>query len=291
MNFKHVEYFLTMAEVLNFTEAARRHNVAQPTLTKAIRKLEDSVSGALFLRDGKHTRLTKLGRTLHEEFAKIAKNYGRLKETASQTLNTDSATLNIGINSTISVNAFDQFFAAFTKQHPNIMLIFHTITDQAVSDLLLTDTIDCSFCVGQDSPNQKILSTGLFTEKFVAAFADVHAFHKLNTVPLELFVKETYIDRLHCEFRAQIVNEIKQHDENFMPHILSDREDFAQTLIKSNCGVSIMPERAVFMEGISTRPVQGLSLSRTVKLFTIYGGGVAEAIRDMRDFANHYDWE
>ena len=71
MDLNQVRYFLNLAESLNFTEAARVSGISQPSLTKAIQRLEDELGGPLLYRDGKDTRLTALGRDLIVEFMRI----------------------------------------------------------------------------------------------------------------------------------------------------------------------------------------------------------------------------
>ncbi|EOI8044300.1 TPA: LysR family transcriptional regulator, partial [Citrobacter freundii] len=61
MELNQVSYFINLAETLNFTAAARLSGVSQPSLTRAIRRLEDELGGPLIYRDGKNSRLTGLG--------------------------------------------------------------------------------------------------------------------------------------------------------------------------------------------------------------------------------------
>jgi DNA-binding transcriptional LysR family regulator len=58
MELNQVSYFINLAETLNFTAAARLSGVSQPSLTRAIRRLEDELGGPLIYRDGKNSRLT-----------------------------------------------------------------------------------------------------------------------------------------------------------------------------------------------------------------------------------------
>jgi len=64
MEMHQVRYFLAMARLLNFTRAADECNVTQPSLTRAIQKLEDELGGALFRRERSRTHLTDLGRLM-----------------------------------------------------------------------------------------------------------------------------------------------------------------------------------------------------------------------------------
>ena len=62
MEMHQVRYFLAVAEELNFTRAAERCNVAQPSLTRAIKLLEGELGGPLFNRERANTHLSELGR-------------------------------------------------------------------------------------------------------------------------------------------------------------------------------------------------------------------------------------
>ena len=50
MELQHVRYFLALCEEHNFGKAAKKCGVAQPSLTNAIKRLEESVGGLLFVR-------------------------------------------------------------------------------------------------------------------------------------------------------------------------------------------------------------------------------------------------
>jgi LysR family hydrogen peroxide-inducible transcriptional activator len=62
MEMHQVRYFLAVARRLNFTRAAEELRVAQPSLTRAIQKLETELGGLLFRRERSNTHLTELGR-------------------------------------------------------------------------------------------------------------------------------------------------------------------------------------------------------------------------------------
>ncbi|MFP8316233.1 LysR family transcriptional regulator [Pseudomonas aeruginosa] len=71
MELNQVSYFINLAETLNFTAAARLSGVSQPSLTRAIRRLEDELGGPLIYRDGKNSRLTGLGHDVEAEFRRM----------------------------------------------------------------------------------------------------------------------------------------------------------------------------------------------------------------------------
>ena len=71
MEMHQVRYFLAICKELNFTRAAKRCGVAQPSLTRAIKRLEEELGGPLFHRGQKNTRLSTLGKIVQPQFAQI----------------------------------------------------------------------------------------------------------------------------------------------------------------------------------------------------------------------------
>ncbi len=68
MEMHQIRYFLALCQELNFTRAARRCAVAQPSLTNAVKRLERELGAALFERGPNGTRLTALGQLLRPHF-------------------------------------------------------------------------------------------------------------------------------------------------------------------------------------------------------------------------------
>lgn len=86
MEMHQIRYFLALCEELNFTRAAKRCGVAQPSLTNAIKRLEFQLGGALFHRDHVNTRLTDLGIFVRPELARIDRSAAEAKRKAGKFL-------------------------------------------------------------------------------------------------------------------------------------------------------------------------------------------------------------
>jgi hypothetical protein len=71
MQMSQVHYFLALCEERNFTRAAKRCGVSQPSLTNAIKRLERKLGGSLFHRDRRNTQLTELGRVVKPYFKQL----------------------------------------------------------------------------------------------------------------------------------------------------------------------------------------------------------------------------
>src|SRR5512144_2724553 len=92
MQMHQVHYFIALSEERNFTRAARRCHVAQPSLTRAIKLLEEELGGVLFDRHREGVRLTDLGLLVRSDLAQIEHSAALVKHKAAQFLTTRSST-------------------------------------------------------------------------------------------------------------------------------------------------------------------------------------------------------
>jgi LysR family hydrogen peroxide-inducible transcriptional activator len=71
MELQQIRYFLAICEELNFTRAAKRYGVKQPSISIAIKRLERTLDGPLFIRENQGVRLTKRGQAMRPYLKKI----------------------------------------------------------------------------------------------------------------------------------------------------------------------------------------------------------------------------
>ena len=100
MELSQIRYFLAVAETLNFTSAANACAVSQPALSKAIRKLEDTLGAELFDRSGHQVNLTEFGHTMRVHFELIEENRRKALEAARATATSKSSQLNVPTGTT-----------------------------------------------------------------------------------------------------------------------------------------------------------------------------------------------
>ena len=105
MEMNQVRYFLAVAEALNFTRAAERCNVAQPSLTRAIKLLEYEFGGDLFYRERANTRLTELGRMVRPHLAETYERSQLAKREAANFGKQKRIKLSLGVMCTIAPSA------------------------------------------------------------------------------------------------------------------------------------------------------------------------------------------
>lgn len=102
MNLNHLLYFRILAQTENYTEAAKRLLISQPSLTYAMKKLEGDIGVPLFEKTGRNVQLTEYGRelqkTTEEAYRQLTQTTNQMRMRCQQEL----TTLKIGIIPTLA---------------------------------------------------------------------------------------------------------------------------------------------------------------------------------------------
>ena len=290
MEFQQVRYFLNLADTLNFTEAAMRSGVSQPTLTRAIQRLEQELGGTLVYRDGKDTRLTALGRDIQAEFAAIDESERRVLALSQNRVRGRRETVTVGVSHTVAPALITGFIAHALRQLPALELILRPIVRDQVSEMLLAGEIDGCFTSDAITGNAKLATVVMFNERLLLAMAESHPLAESAEVSLEALAEQSYLDRLHCEFRARVNAALRDRAIVMMPRLRSEREDLIQQAVASGIGVCMLPEFSAIVGGLALRPVRGIDLARDVSFQSISGSATAMALRQLRLLVERYQW-
>jgi LysR family hydrogen peroxide-inducible transcriptional activator len=290
MDLNQINYFLHLADCLNFTEAARKSGVSQPSLTKAIRKLEDELGGPLLYRDGKDTRLTALGREVQVEFMRLEKGVRNVRELAENSVKGRRRVLNLGVASTIAPNAISGFLTHALKELPTIEINAHALQPGEGADEVLAGKYDGCFLPQAPKQHFKLTVQSLYSERLMLACAKTHPLASQNVVTPQQMAEQPYMDRLNCEFHSQIVSYFMDREILMRPRFSSEREDWVQQMVQSGDAVCIMPERSAYFPGIVTRPVDQLDLVREIVFVVVSGSGNPMELRQLLAMSSKYDW-
>lgn len=290
MELKQIRYFLNLADTLNFTRAAELSDVSQPALTKAIQRLEEELGGQLIFRDGKDTRLTELGRTIRGDFETIVKSEMKARELADLVVGERRTIVSIGVTDTMGPSPIWPFLEAFLAEETGTEMIITSIHSGMARELVLSGALDACFCSDVALDNPKLQGLPLYRERLLLATARGHRFADLDIVPMMALREEKYIDRVKCEFRSRAIDHFMDQDVLVRPQVQSDREDWVQSAIARDFGVSLVPEHARVSDEVVFVPVSGLNLSREISLISVFGSATSPAIRRLRDAAKTYDW-
>jgi DNA-binding transcriptional LysR family regulator len=290
MEFQQVRYFLNLVDTLNFTEAAMRSGVSQPTLTRAIQRLEQELGGTLVYRDGKDTRLTALGRDIRAEFAAIDESERRVMALSQNRIRGRRETVTVGVSHTVAPALITGFIAHALRQLPALELIVRPIIRDQASEMLLAGQIDGCFTSDAATGSAKLATVEMCNERLLLAMAEGHPLAASTEVSLEDLAGQSYLDRLHCEFRARVNGALRDRAIVMMPRLRSEREDLIQQAVASGIGVCMLPEFSVIVGGLALRPVRGIDLARTVSFQSISGSATAMALRQLRLLVERYQW-
>src|SRR3954469_23418736 len=102
MEMSQIRYFRALCEELNFTRAAEKCNVSQPSLTRAIRLLEEEFGGPLFHRERTNTHLSELGRLVKPHLDQIFEQTQLAARHARELANLHRIKLTVGVMCTIA---------------------------------------------------------------------------------------------------------------------------------------------------------------------------------------------
>lgn len=290
MDFNQIRYFLNLADTLNFTEAAMRSGVSQPTLTRAIQRLEQELGGALVYRDGKDSRLTALGRDVRSEFSAIADREQRVRAISLNRVRGRRETLTLGIVNTIAPALITGFITHALRQMPMLEMVLQPITHNEGIERLLSGQMDGCFCSDPISGNTKVATVEIFRERLLLAMAQGHTLANHASVSLSDLSEQPYLDRVQCEFRSRVNSHLRERAIIMMPRLRSEREDLIQQAVAEGAGVCMLPERSAIVTGLTLRPVETLNLSRTIAFQSISGSGTAVALRQLRVLIERYAW-
>src|SRR5271169_4596752 len=103
MEMQQVRYFLAVTRTLNFTRAAKECNVSQPSLTHAVRLLEEELGGDLFRRERPHVQLTELGQRMLPLLQQCYDSALSARSLASLIKSGDTGSLRIALSQTIDL--------------------------------------------------------------------------------------------------------------------------------------------------------------------------------------------
>lgn len=290
MELNQIKYFLNLADTLNFTEAAMRSGVSQPTLSRAIQRLEQELGGPLVYRDGKDSRLTALGRDIRAEFAAIVDSEQRVRAISLNRVRGRRESLTLGIVNTIAPALITGFVSHALQQMPILELVLRPIARDEGTERLLDGQIDGCFCTDPVAGNTKIAIVEMFSERLLLAMAQRHTLAERASVSLTDLSEQPYLDRLQCEFRSRVQNHLNERDIIMIPRLRSEREDLIQQAVAEGAGVCMLPERSAIVDGLTLRPVETLDLTRTVAFQSISGSGTASALRQLRALIERYRW-
>jgi len=206
MTLVQLEYVLAVAEHKNFTLAADKSFVTQPTLSMQIQKLEKELGIEIFDRSAQPIKLTSIGEKVVEQAKIILREAYKMNQLVQEEKGLVEGDFKIGVIPTILPTLVPMFYKTFQKAHPKSNLIIREMqTDEIISNLR-EGTLDFGIVV-TPLHEEQIIEKVLYYEPLVAYVPNSHVYHSkkfIQTADLDiddlLLLKEG-----HC-FRNNVLN-------------------------------------------------------------------------------------
>lgn len=152
MELRHLRYFITVAEEENVTRAAARLHVAQPSLSRQIRDLEEELGVALFERTAKALRLTDAGRHFLEKAASIIDEVDEAVRSVREYAGVNRGDIHVGYAPSLATRALPAALASYQQRYPEMNVHLHDLSTEE----MLTGIRDCTLgaaLMARPSPN------------------------------------------------------------------------------------------------------------------------------------------
>ena len=192
MEFRHLRYFLAVAEELHFGRAARRLSISQPPLSLNIRQLEESVGARLFHRNSKEVRLTAAGRAFVPAARALLEQAAEAARHAREVDLGFEGRIRLGLVSSMIYRGLPRLLRDFQARHPRMQVVLREMNshDQVVE--LAHGQLDAGFVHTQRVPQE--LSRMLFaSEPFLCCLPQGHALAKSRRIDLARLQGEAFV--------------------------------------------------------------------------------------------------
>ena len=266
-----IRYFLAVCESLNFTRAAENCNVSQPSLTRAVKGLEDELGGPLLRRERNNTHLTGLGEMMRPHLAQVLIETDAAKERAKSFARLEDVELKLGMMCTIGPRRFVPFLKAFRERHPSVKLMVQDGSNEQLQERLVQGQLDIAVYGQPEEIDERFHARRLYDERFVIGVAPGHEFERQNAVRARDLDGKAYVNRAQCEFFGHARKIFRANDAKLDMVFRSDRDDWVQSMVLAGLGFTFIAEYAVTAPGLCVRPLVDPEISRTIQVVTVRG--------------------
>ena len=205
MTLTELKYIVAVARAKHFGHAAEACYVAQPTLSVAIKKLEDELGVVLFERGGAEISVTPLGAQIIAQAERVLEQTAAIKELAKQNKDPLAGPLRLGVIYTIGPYLLPPLVKNIIERVPQMPLILQENFTVRLIELLRQGELDAAI-MALPLPEHGMSMQTLYDEPFVVATPKNHPWAKRKSVPAEDLKSETMLllGNGHC-FRDQVL--------------------------------------------------------------------------------------
>ena len=260
MEFRHLRYFVAIAEALSFIKAAQKLRLAQPSLTRQVRNLEDEIGVRLLDRSNNRVELTEEGRRFLFDAKKLLSMSDEMVAAVQRMHRGESSHLNIGYIANIHYGLLPATLGAFRKLCPRVALNLFDMTSAEQFQALDARKIDLGFVGLRPAlARHDLLSECVSSDTILVALPVNHPLAKKTNVKLADLGSEFFVGmsaETHPGAREWLLETFG--NAGFSAKILqeADAEPTAITFVADGLGVALLPEQITGLPhgGVVFRP-------------------------------------
>jgi len=261
MELRHLRYFLSAGEHLQFGRAARALGVRQPTISRQVRALEDQLGVSLFDRHPRGIRLTYAGRALFTDAQRIITDLDRAEQRALRAGRAEIGTLRIAFYSSLVGGNLTGLLREHRSRWPEVDLVLVEADPVHQLSLLAERRIDLAVLAAEDAHRHPDLeSAAWWTERVFVALPEGHALTGRSSVSWVDLRDETFVVRAY-ETGPVIYNWLARRvaPNRLLPKI--QQQDISREgllgLVEAGFGLTIVSEPATLLgvPGVIYRPI------------------------------------
>lgn len=244
MEMHQLRYMVALARTGNFSRAAEQCNVAQPSLSQQIQKLEDELGERLFDRMKRQVRLTPHGTAFLRRAVRILEEVDAARREAADALDLKHGSVAIGVLPTIAPYLLPGIMARFSAQYTGVDLTVHEDTTAQLLKLVHAYEIDFAV-VAEPIADDRLTITELFTEELLLALPSKHPLAKKRTLTTADLSDEKLIVMKagHC-LGDQVLGFCERQEVKPRISFRSAQLETVQELVCAGLGLSLVPTMA-----------------------------------------------
>jgi LysR family hydrogen peroxide-inducible transcriptional activator len=247
MTLTELRYIVAVAREKHFGRAAEACFVSQPTLSVAIKKLEEELDVKLFERGANEVSVTPLGDAIVRQAQSVIEQAAGIKEIAKRGKDPLNGALKLGIIYTIGPYLLPDLVRHAIEMTPQMPLMLQENFTVKLLEMLRTGELDCAI-MAEPFPDTGLAVAPLYDEPFVVAMPRSHALAKRKSVSAEELKRETMLllGTGHC-FRDHVL-EVCPEFARFSSDAEGIRKSFEGSsletikhMVASGMGITVVP--------------------------------------------------
>jgi len=251
MTLTELKYIVAVAREKHFGRAAESCFVSQPTLSVAIRKLEDELGVTLFERGGSEVTTTPIGQRIIEQAHKVLQESAIIKEIARLGHDPLAGPLRVGVIYTIGPYLLPKLIPTQVQRTPQMPLILQENFTGRLIELLRQGELDCAI-MALPLPDSGLVTMPLYDEPFVVAIPATHEWANRACIAAEDLKQENMLllGTGHC-FRDHVLEvcpELSRYSdtsEGMQRTFEGSSLETIRHMVAAGIGVTVMPVTAL----------------------------------------------